>query len=104
LGADSKPSVRVKILDTEYSVTGYEDQEYLIQVAGIVDRRMRLLDQMHQDLAPLKNAILTALNLADELLRAQKQLERFQMEATEFSRQIAERSRKLAEKCAQYQR
>jgi cell division protein ZapA (FtsZ GTPase activity inhibitor) len=104
LGADSKPSVRINIMDVEYFVTGYEDTEYLQQVAALVDRRMRLLNQMHKDLTPLRNAILAALNLADELLRTIKQLEQYQQEAAHFSREISDRSRRLAELCAERQR
>jgi len=95
--------VRVTIMDVEYFVTGYEDTEYLQQVAAVVDRRMRLLDQMHKDLTPLRNAVLAALNLADELLRTRKQLEQYQQEASHFSREIADRSRRLAQLCAERQ-
>lgn len=92
--------VRVKILDIEYSVTGYDDAEYLHEVAGLVDRRMRSLMNIKADMPSLKNVILTALNLADELLRTKKQLARFQNEATDFSRRVADRSRKLSELCS----
>jgi cell division protein ZapA len=101
LGAEAKPSVRVQILDTEYSVTGYSDAEYMHQVAGIVDRHMRLLEEIHQGISPQKNAILTALNLADELIRLRQQLEQYQKEASDYSREIADRTRKLAELCSQ---
>jgi len=103
LPADSKPSVRIKILNAEYSVTGYDDAKYLQQVADMVDRRMRLLNQTDKDISPIKNAILAALNLADELLRTRKQLEQYQQEAADFGREIANRSRRLVERCAQAQ-
>ena len=94
-------SVRVKILDVEYTVTGYDDEQYLQEVAGLVDQRMRLLSQVQPDMSQLRNAILTALNLADELLRTQKRLIRFNEEAANFNREVTNRSRKLAELCAQ---
>ncbi len=99
LKGNSKPSVRVKILDTEYSVTGYEDADYLQQVASYVDRQMRLLREQEADIPLQKVAVLAALNLADELMRARAQLEQQQEEASSFSREVAERSRKLAEQC-----
>ena len=88
-------------MDVEYSVKGYEDAEYLHEVAGFVDERMRLLSRMKSDIPPLKNAILTALNLADELLQTRRQLAQYQEEATDFNRRISDRSRKLAELCSQ---
>ena len=99
--ANPNQTVRVKILDVEYSVTGYSDSEYLQEVAGFVDQRMRRLNQMHSSIPPLKNAILTALNLADELLRTRKRLALYQEEAADFSRKVADRSRKLVELCSQ---
>ncbi len=101
MAAGSKPSVRVKIMDVEYSVTGYEDAEYLHEVAEFVDQRMRLLNRIRSDIPPLKNAILTALNLADELIQTRKQLVQYQGEASDFNRRISDRFRKLAELCSQ---
>ena len=96
-------STRVKILNIEYSVTGYEDAQYLHEVAGLVDQRMRSLMNIQADMPSLKNAILTALNLADELLRTRKQLAALQSEAADFGRRVADRSRKLSELCTQIQ-
>lgn len=91
--------MRIKLLDVEYSVTGYDDPEYLNQVAAMVDQHMRALSRMYNDASHLRNAILAALNLADELIRTQRQLEQYQEEASDFNRQIADRSRKLIELC-----
>ena len=89
----------MKILDVEYSVLGYDDPEYLHQVAGMVDRNMRALSQKYDDVSHLRNAILAALNLADELIRTRRQLEQYREEASDFNRQIADRSRKLIDLC-----
>lgn len=97
----SETSVKVKIFGVEYSVTGYENQEYLQEVAGLVDRHMRFLNQMQPEISPLRNAVLTAMNLADELLQTRKKLQRYQEEAANFNQQIADRSRKLTELCSQ---
>jgi cell division protein ZapA (FtsZ GTPase activity inhibitor) len=99
LTTDPKAAVRVKILDIEYSVTGYDDPEYLLLVAAVVDRHMRALSQKYNEASHLRNAILTALNLADELLHARKQLEEHQVEASDFNRQVTDRSRRLIELC-----
>lgn len=97
----SSSSVRIKILGVEYSVTGYDDVRYLQEVAEYVDQRMRRLCQMQADIPPLKSAILTALNIADELLRIRRQLARYEEEAADINRKIVDRSRKLVDLCSQ---
>ncbi|TKJ42447.1 hypothetical protein CEE37_01835 [candidate division LCP-89 bacterium B3_LCP] len=101
LPTEPKTPVRIKILDIEYTVTGYDDEEYLKEVAEIVDKRMKLLLQMRSDIPPLKNAILTALNIADELLRTRKQLSNYEDQTANFYRKVADRSKELAELCSQ---
>ena len=103
MSQEPKTPVRISILDGEYAITGYEDEAYLRQVAETVDRRMRQLLATQKDTPALKVAILTALNLADELMRTRRQLEQYQAEASDFSRQIAQRARRLAQRCAQVQ-
>jgi cell division protein ZapA len=91
--------VHINLLGVEYSVTGYDDPEYLQQVAGMVDQHMRLLSQRYSDASHLRNAVLAALNLADELLRTRRQLEQYREEASDINRQISDRSKKLIELC-----
>ncbi len=97
----SGSQVRIKLIGTEYTVTGYEDPAHLHEVAEYVNNRMQLLQQMQSNIPPHKNAVLTALNLADELLTVRKRLARYEEEAAEISRNIADRSRKLADLCSQ---
>lgn len=92
-------TVRIKIMGIEYTVTGYDDPNYLDKVAEIVDSRMRRLQEMQSEIPPHKNAILTALNLADELVRARDQLKCYREETAELNQNIAERSRRLSELC-----
>jgi cell division protein ZapA (FtsZ GTPase activity inhibitor) len=84
-----------------FSVTGYENPEYLREVADFVNERMGLLNQMQADMPPLKNAILTALNLADELMRTRSELAELQKDGSEFSQSVTERARKLNDLCGQ---
>ena len=91
--------MHINLLGVEYSVTGYDDPEYLQQVAGLVDQHMRQLSQLYSDASHLRNAILAALNLADELLRTRRQLEQYREEASDINREITDRSRKLIALC-----
>jgi cell division protein ZapA len=61
--------LKVNIYGTEYPIRGEVDVEYIRHVAEYVDRKMREVDQTTAAKSSLKVAILTALNIADELFR-----------------------------------
>lgn len=64
--------VTVEIFNQEYVVKGNENAEYIEMLAAYVDRRMRMIDQRNHSLSVAKVAVLTALNLADELNKLQE--------------------------------
>jgi cell division protein ZapA len=77
LGQQGK-TVRVTIFGEEYPIRGEADAEYMLKVAEYVDRSMRSVAEKAAHLSTTKVAVLTALNIADELFRersdSQKQL------------------------------
>lgn len=64
--------VKVEIFNQEYIVKGNENAEYIEMLAAYVDRRMRMIEQRNHSLSIVKVAVLTALNLADELNKLQE--------------------------------
>jgi cell division protein ZapA len=60
--------VKVTIFSEEYSIRGIADTEYILRVADYVDKKMREIALKSKNRAPHKIAVLTALNLAGELL------------------------------------
>ncbi|MEN6350746.1 MAG: cell division protein ZapA [Syntrophomonas sp.] len=64
--------VTVNILNEEYMVKGTEDPQYIEMLAAYVDRRMKMVQQRNYNLSVSKIAVLTALNLADELNKLQE--------------------------------
>ena len=65
-------SVTVKIFGNEYTLKGEADAEYVQKVASFVDDRMNEVARSSSVASTAKVAILAAVNIADELLRAQK--------------------------------
>ena len=59
-------NVRVEIYDQTYHLRG-SDAEYIAQLAGYVDTKMRLIGQQAATVDSLRLAVLAALNIADEL-------------------------------------
>jgi len=64
--------VTVSIYNEDYVVKGNEDPEYIHMLGSYVDRRMRMIGQRNHNLSTTKVAVLTALNLADELNKLQE--------------------------------
>lgn len=64
--------VTVNIYNEEYIVKGDEKPDYIEMLASYVDRRMRMVQQRNVNLSTSKVAVLTALNLADELNKLQE--------------------------------
>jgi cell division protein ZapA len=64
--------VSVEIFNEDYTVKGEENPEYINMLASYVDRRMKMISQRNPNLSTTKIAVLTALNLADELNKLQE--------------------------------
>jgi len=64
--------VTVEIFNEEYVVRGEENPDYIDMLATYVDRRMKMVQKRNPNLSSTKIAVLTALNLADELNKLQE--------------------------------
>lgn len=71
----------VKICGKEYMMAGYESEEYIHRVAIYVDRKMSELKDQYVNLNPGTLSVLTAINIADDVLKLQ---ERFDELAKEY--------------------
>ena len=70
--ADST-NVAVHIFGKNYTFASDRDlgAEHILHVAQLVDEKMRAISQSHRPSSPLQTAILTGLDLADELFKLQ---------------------------------
>lgn len=84
--------IRVTIMGREYPIRADADEAYIRKIASYLDERMNAVMKADPGRTPLNIAVLTALNLADELFALkrdrQKQLDAFTQKAKDFSRQI----------------
>jgi cell division protein ZapA len=65
----------VKICGKEYVMAGFESEEYIHRVAIYVDRKMTELKGQYVNLNSNTLAVLTAINVADDLLKLQDQFD-----------------------------
>ncbi len=66
--------VPVEIFGQQYKLRGTGESGHIHEVAAVVDRKMREIHESTRIVDSLKLAILTALNLADELNAVRKEL------------------------------
>ncbi len=66
---NDKVSVAVNIFGEDYSIRGTEPREYIEKLAAMVDDQMRVFYEKNPNLGISRLAILTALNMADELCK-----------------------------------
>ncbi len=74
-------TIQVEIFGQKYSLKGGADAEYIRELADVVDSRMKDVQRGTGTADGYRIAILTALNLADELYRLRSQQEALQKTA-----------------------
>ncbi len=75
-------TLSVMIFGSEYKIKG-ADPAYIQEVAAYVDGKMRELESRLTTGTPTKIAILTSMNVADELFRQREELARLEAELRE---------------------
>jgi len=71
----NKNKISVRILGQDHYLITTDNQHYVENVARLVDDRMQAILRSNSSLSYTKIAILTALNLADDLMKTRSQLE-----------------------------
>lgn len=90
LSTEPPSTTAIEIFGEVYRVRGNEDPQRLQELAELVDRKMRDVAQHVNTADTARIAILAALNLADELFRAQEQQEGERVEIKEKAVALAE--------------
>lgn len=73
-------SIKVEIYGQYYQIKGDMDEKYIEELASYVDKKMRLIANQAPTIDSLKLAILTSLNIADELFRLKENYEKMSLE------------------------
>ena len=74
----------VKIAGREYTIRAFETEEYIHRVAIYVDRKMEEIGKAQPGLSTSMTAVLTAINLGDEVLKLQGEVESLQNQLKEM--------------------
>lgn len=80
---ERKNKVIIKINGQDYPIIGTEPKEYLLKVGNFVDEQMDLITRHNSKLSISMIAVLTCINVADQLLKLQNQLDTIKKEHTD---------------------
>jgi cell division protein ZapA len=66
-------SVTVQVFGSEYNVKADRDVSHVQDIASVVDRKMREIDEQFHQPSSTRTAVLACMNLVDEYTRAGQQ-------------------------------
>lgn len=93
--------LQVKICGQEYTLVSDDSREYMLEMADYVDRKMVAVKNQNNRLSTSMAAILVALNVADDMKRAEAEAkEALNSQAAEIAllkKKLDESAKKLAE-------
>ncbi|HHY04535.1 MAG TPA: cell division protein ZapA [Thermoanaerobacterales bacterium] len=75
--AEKTNKVKVEINNEEYIIKGPETVEHIQLVASYVDEKIKQLSKAHPNLNTYRIAVLTALNITNEMLKLKQEYEEF---------------------------
>jgi cell division protein ZapA len=94
MASKTTTATEVEIFGAIYHVRGDKNPEYLQELAGVVDEKMRDIAHQVSTVDTAKIAILAALNVTDELFQCRRQQEgeraEIQEKVTELTEQLEE--------------
>ncbi len=88
--------VSVKINGVVYNLKGEENEDYLLKVAKYADKKMREITAKNQLLSTSSAAVLSAVNIADELFKALEECSELKERNRLHENEIAELTNQLS--------
>ncbi len=86
----AKKSAEVVIGGKLYTLSGYEEEEYLQKVAGYINNKISEFNEVDgfKRLPPDMKSTLIELNIADDFFKAREQVERYEAEMDQKEKEI----------------
>ncbi len=95
---DMNTKMEVKINNMEYVVVSNEPEEYVQRVALLVNKKISEVKNTNGQLSTAMLSVMAAMNLADEVLKANDSLNNLRTEITEYMEDARECGAELEEK------
>ncbi len=84
----SKIKTTVRIGGKEYTMSGNDSEEYIHRVAIYVDRKMSQVEESNNNLSTTQLAVLTCLNITDELLKLREETDAMRDQVESYRKQL----------------
>ncbi len=81
---EEKNKVTARIAGSEYVISGYESPEYMQRIALYVDRKIQEITRKNHLLSTSMAAVLSSINMADDIIRLQEQQTKMEDELIEL--------------------
>ena len=85
-----KRKIEVIIFGQNYTILGDASPEYMSKLSGYVDSKMREITKQTSTISSTKVAILTALNLADEIFQLRAEQDKLENDLEKRSKNLIE--------------
>lgn len=96
--------VEVKINNVEYMLVTNEPEEYVQRVALLVNKRMAQIQEGNKHLSTAMTAVLTAINIADDLLKSEEVQDKLRNELAHYTEESGVAVEELATKKQEVER
>lgn len=84
----AKGAVKVQVFGQDYLIKSQEGEEYILAVARLVDEKMREVAEATSSASTVSIAVLAALNLAADYLKAQEKSQGLQERVGKRSQEL----------------
>lgn len=83
-----KNRVTLRIVDSNYNILSTEPEEYVQKIGAAVDYKMREILQSNSNVSTLMAAVLTAVNICDELNKANETAENLRVQIKQYLEEL----------------
>ena len=92
-----KNKFKVRIRGIEYTLVSSEDEEYVNRVAFMVDKKMAEVYGANPKLSTAMTAVLSAVNLADQVLKEEENSDSLRKQLSDYSEELKKLRAELTE-------
>ena len=85
---DKRCKTTVRILGKDYALTGDEPEEYIHKIAFYADKKMREISRRNPRLSTALAAVLSVINVIDELFKTEEYIEELKKQLIEKDAEV----------------
>ena len=92
-----KRKVNIRIQGKDYVILSADAEEYIRQVAFLVEKKVEEVASAAPQLSTVMNAILVSLNIADEYMKAEKSCDNLRNQVADYLEELTRKNAEIEE-------